>query len=56
MSYDKNSLNRNNPELVGNDLYDDGNYNENSSLDPEHFRSLRFHCDTITSINFSPNQ
>lgn len=23
--------------------------------DPEHFRSLMFHCDTITGICFNPN-
>ena len=24
-------------------------------VDPEHFRSLMFHCDTITGICFNPN-
>lgn len=31
-------------------------YLENDDqADPEHFRSLMFHCDTITGICFNPN-
>jgi hypothetical protein len=48
--------NNENTDLGGNDLNNDVNNFNNSSLDPEHVRSLRFHCDTITAINFSPNQ
>lgn len=56
MSYNKNFYNQNGQENELNSYNEENNAISCSSLDPEHVKSLRFHCDTITSINFSPNQ
>lgn len=36
-------------------MSDSHNQEPQTPLDPQHFSSLRFHCDTITSLCFNPN-
>lgn len=44
-----------NNKMNVNEELKENNFSEFDQADPEHFRSLMFHCDTITGMCFNPN-
>ena len=44
-----------NDKMNVNEELKETNLNEFEQSDPEHYRSLMFHCDTITGMCFNPN-